>query len=146
MSILGFQPDADRYYSEGYWRAGDLWSEFDDRARREPAKVALHVEERQIGYGQLRDAAIGLSARLASSGVGRGDVVLLLGRNSIEAAVALLACFHRGAVAAPLPPMFGPAQLSPLAGRAYARAAIAFGGEAGGRTGEGRRGGRGPGG
>ena len=130
MSILGFQPDAERYYAEGYWRPGDLWSEFEVRARREPAKVALHVEEQQIGYGQLRHAAIALSAQLASSGVGRGDVVLLLGRNSIEATVALLACFHRGAVAAPLPPMFGVAQLTSLAGQANARAMIAFGGEA----------------
>jgi acyl-coenzyme A synthetase/AMP-(fatty) acid ligase len=55
--------------------------------------------------------------------------VLLLGRNSIEAAVALLACFHAGAVAAPLPPMFGSAQLSALAAQANAKAAIAFGGE-----------------
>jgi cyclohexanecarboxylate-CoA ligase len=130
MSILGFQPDAERYYSEGYWRAGDLWGEFDDRARRDPAKVALYVGEHQIGYGQLRHAAIGLSARLAKSGVVRGDVVLLLGRNSIEAAVALLACFHRGAVAAPLPPMFGATQLAALARHANARALVAFGGEA----------------
>ena len=27
-SILAFQPDAERYYAEGYWRPGDLWSEF----------------------------------------------------------------------------------------------------------------------
>jgi acyl-coenzyme A synthetase/AMP-(fatty) acid ligase len=70
-----------------------------------------------------------MSARLADLGVGTGDVVLLLGRNSIEAAVSLLACFHRGAVAAPLPPMFGRAQLAALAAQANARALVAFGGE-----------------
>ena len=55
--------------------------------------------------------------------------MLLLGRNGIEAAVALLACFHRGAVAAPLPPMFGARQLAALAGQAGAKAVISFGGE-----------------
>jgi acyl-CoA synthetase (AMP-forming)/AMP-acid ligase II len=41
--------------------------------------------------------------------------VLLFARKSIEAAVALLACLRRGAVAAPLPPIFGSAQLLTLA-------------------------------
>ena len=130
MSTLGFQPDAERYYSEGYWREGDLWSEFVRSASVDPARIALHVDERSISYAELRRAAVALSGRLASDGVGRGDVVLLLGRNSIEAAVALLACFHRGAVAAPLPPMFGSAQLSALAAQARAKALISFGGGA----------------
>jgi cyclohexanecarboxylate-CoA ligase len=130
MSTLPFQPDAERYYSEGYWRAGDLWGEFARSASADPAKPALIAEERSISYGDLRRAAVALSARLVTDGVRPGDVVLLLGRNSIEAAVGLLACFHRGAVAAPLPPMFGPAQLSALAAQADAKALISFGGEA----------------
>ena len=107
MSTLAFQPDAERFYSEGYWRPGDLWGEFARSAAAAPAKTAIHVDERSISYDELRLAAIAFSARLAANDVHRGDVVLLLGRNSIEAAVALLACFHLGAVAAPLPPMFG---------------------------------------
>ena len=129
MSTLAFQPQAARYYSEGYWRPGDLWGEFDRAASLAADKGALHVEERHITYAELRRAAIALSGRLAADGIEAGDVVLLLGRNSIEAAVALLACFHRGAVAAPLPPMFGAAQLSALAAQASARAMIGFGGE-----------------
>lgn len=129
MSTLAFQPQAARYYSEGYWRPGDLWGEFDRAASLAADKGALHVEERHITYAELRRAAVALSGRLAANGIEAGDVVLLLGRNSIEAAVALLACFHRGAVAAPLPPMFGAAQLSALAAQANARAMIGFGGE-----------------
>jgi cyclohexanecarboxylate-CoA ligase len=129
MSTLAFQPDADRYYAEGYWRDGDLWEEFDRAAGAGPAKTALHVGAERISYDELRRAALALSERLATSGIGSGDVVLLLGRNSIEAAVALLACLHRGAVAAPLPPMFGVSQLSALAVQADASALIAFGGE-----------------
>ena len=58
-----------------------------------------------------------------------GDVVLLLGRHSIEAAVALLGCLHRGVVLAPLPPMFNVTQLSALAGQTGAKAIVGFGGE-----------------
>lgn len=130
MSTLAFQPDAERYYSEGYWRTADLWGEFVRSASAELAKDALRVGDESIGYDALRRAAVALSARLAIGDVGRGDVVLLLGRNSIEAAVALLACLHLGAVAAPLPPMFGRAQLAALAAQASAKALLAFGGEA----------------
>ena len=130
MSILVFQPDAERYYAEGYWRSGDLWGEFASCASVAAGKTALVVGEESITYEELERAGVALSARLAGSSVQRGDVVLLLGRNSIEAAVALLACFHRGAIAAPLPPMFGAAQLSALAAQAGAKALISFGGDA----------------
>jgi cyclohexanecarboxylate-CoA ligase len=129
MSTLAFQPAAERFYAEGFWRDGDLWSEFVRSADADETKAALIVEDRSISYGELRRAAIALSARLAASGIRAGDVVLLLGRNSIEAAVGMLACFHRGAVAAPLRPMFGPAQLSALAAQAGAKALVGFGGE-----------------
>ncbi len=38
MSTLSFQPEADRYYAAGHWRDGDLWDEFDARARRRPRR------------------------------------------------------------------------------------------------------------
>jgi cyclohexanecarboxylate-CoA ligase len=129
MSILDLQPDAGRYYAEGYWRPGDLWSEFAARASLAPAKTALIAGERHISYAGLERAAVALSGQLAAHSIGPGDVVLLLGRNGVEAAVALLACFHRGAVAGPLPPMFGAQQLAALARQAGARAVVSFGGE-----------------
>ena len=127
MSTLAFQPAAERYYADGFWRTGDLWSEFDAHATATPSKPALHAGDRSITYLELRRASASLAAELADAGVERGDVVLLLGRNSLEAAVALLACFHLGAVAAPLPPMFGAEQLSALARQASAAALLAFG-------------------
>jgi acyl-CoA synthetase (AMP-forming)/AMP-acid ligase II len=129
MSTLSFQPEADRYYAEGYWRRGDLWSDFAARAHAQPDKVALILDDRRITYDELRRAAVGLSARLAAGSVEPGDVVLLLGRHSIEAAVALLGCLHRGVVLAPLPPMFGVAQLTALAEQTQAKAIVGFGGE-----------------
>jgi acyl-coenzyme A synthetase/AMP-(fatty) acid ligase len=129
MFTLSFQPDADRYYAEGYWRPGDLWGDFAARAHAAPDKVALILDDRRITYDELRRAAAGLSARLAAADVAQGDVVLLLGRHSIEAAVALLGCLHRGVVLAPLPPMFNVAQLSALADQTGAKAIVGFGGE-----------------
>src|SRR5215218_4949409 len=112
MSTLSFQPEADRYYAQGHWRAGDLWSDFAARAGAHPDKVALVLDDRRITYAELRRAAVALSARLAAGGVQPADVVLLLGRHSIEAAVAMLGCLHRGVVLAPLPPMFNVTQLA----------------------------------
>ena len=129
MSTLSFQPEADRYHAEGYWRPGDLWEDFAARADAEPDKVALVLGARRVTYDELRRAAVALSGRLAAGSVRPGDVVVLLGRHSIEAAVALLGCLHRGVVLAPLPPMFNLTQLAALARQTQARAIVGFGGE-----------------
>jgi acyl-coenzyme A synthetase/AMP-(fatty) acid ligase len=128
MSTLTYQLEAERYYAHGYWRPGDLWEDFAACAAAAPDKVALVLNDRRITYDELRRAAVAVSARLAGS-VQPGDVVLLLGRHSLEAAVALLGCLHRGAVLAPLPPMFNVAQLAALARQTSAKAIVGFGGE-----------------
>ena len=129
MTTLSFQPDADRYYAEGHWRPGDLWDDFAARAHAQPDKLALVLDDRRVTYDELRRAAVALSARLAARSVQPGDVVVLLGRHSIEAAVAMLGCLHRGVVLAPLPPMFNVTQLVALARQTGARAIVGFGGE-----------------
>ena len=129
MSTLRFQPEAEQFYAQGYWRDGDLWSDFAARAREHPDRVALILDDRRFTFDQLRRAATGVSARLAQGGVEPGDVVILLGRHSIEAAVAMLGCLHRGVVLAPLPPMFNAGQLSALLAQTGARGLIGFGGE-----------------
>ena len=55
--------------------------------------------------------------------------MILLGRHSIEAAVAMLGCMHRGVVLAPLPPMFNETQLSALLAQTRATALLGFGGD-----------------
>src|SRR3954453_21994751 len=127
MSTLTFQPEADRYYAEGHWRPGDLWDEFAARAAEAPERPALILDDRAVTYDELRRAAVALSARLPAE---PGEAVILIGRHSIAAVVALLGCLHRGLVVAPLPPMFGVAQLEALAQQMGARGIVAFGGEA----------------
>ena len=55
--------------------------------------------------------------------------MILLGRHSIEAAVAMLGCLHRGVVLAPLPPMFNETQMSALVEQTQATAIVSFGGD-----------------
>ncbi len=129
MPTLTFQPEADRYYAEGYWREGDLWSDFARRAKENPDKPALILDDRAFTFDQLRRAAVGVSVQLAEGGVEPGDIVILLGRHSIEAAVAMLGCMHRGVVIAPLPPMFNETQLSALIVQTRAKGLLGFGGE-----------------
>jgi acyl-CoA synthetase (AMP-forming)/AMP-acid ligase II len=129
MSTLSFQPEADRFYAEGWWRSGDLWEEFAARAAETPDKPALILEDRDVTYAQLRRAALALSARLDALAVRPGDPVVLFGRHSVEAVIALLGSLHRGLVLAPLPPMFSVAQLSALAAQMRARGIVCFGGE-----------------
>ena len=129
MSTLRFQPEAARFYAEGHWRPGDLWGDFAARAEAAPDKPALILDDRAVTYAELKRGAVALSARLGGAGVRPGDVVVLLGRHSIEAAVALLAGLHRGAVLAPLPPMFNATQLSGLSRQTRAKAIVCFGGE-----------------
>src|SRR3954463_11806259 len=87
MTTLAFQPDAADYYAQGYWRASDLWTDFTSVVATDPGKHALRIGERSVTYGELARAAASLSARLAADGVERGDVVILLGRNSLAAAI-----------------------------------------------------------
>ena len=130
MSTLSFQPEANRYYADGHWREGDLWEEFAARADEAPDKVAFVLSEGEVTYDQLRGAAIALSGRLAALSAEPGDAVILIGRHSVAAVVALLGCLHRGLIVAPLPPMFSVAQLSALGAQMQARGVVAFGGEA----------------
>ena len=108
------EPEARLYYEQGYWRHADIWQDFEARVASRPDKPALVCGEASVTFGELRDAAAALSARLAREGVAPGDVVGLCGRHSIEAVIALMACFHRGAVLALVPPMFSEQQLRTL--------------------------------
>lgn len=130
MPTRTHEPESATYYRLGFWRREDLWQDFDARASAVPDKPALICGENTLTFGQLRRAATALSARLADGGVAPEDVIGLCGRHSIEAVVALMACFHRGAAVALFPPMFGEQQLRALLDQCSARALIGFGSEA----------------
>ncbi len=121
--------DAQRYHEEGFWRPQTLWSDLTAILESRPDHVAFEVDDRTLTVAETHHAAGVLADRLRELGVERGDIVAVLGRNSLEAAVAFVATVRLGAVLAPVAPMFGAAQLGSLLKQCDARALIALGGE-----------------
>lgn len=115
------------YYRQGYWRTGDLWTCVSEVADRHGNKVALIEQERTLTFVQMRDQAARLAAGIRGQGVRAGDLVLIHGRNSIEATLSMLACACLGAVMVPVPPMFSATQIAAICGNANARMMIALG-------------------
>jgi len=83
-------------------------------ARREPARVALHVEDRAVAGGELASLAGRLASGLSSLGVERGDRVALYLPNGLEAVVAFLAGSMVGAVIMPINPSYRERELRHL--------------------------------
>jgi acyl-CoA synthetase (AMP-forming)/AMP-acid ligase II len=73
----------------------------------------LVVDDRQLTFGQYRQAVGGVAAHLASH-VGRGDTVALVMGNSIEMAVADFGAQVASAQVAPLNPNLTDRELTPL--------------------------------
>ena len=63
MSTLTFQPEADRYYAQGYWRAGDLWQDFAAARTTSRTRRRFHDRRRPLTFGSSSRAAIGPVAR-----------------------------------------------------------------------------------
>lgn len=72
---------------------------FAGRAARYPGRVFLRFGDRAITYRQANETANRYSAVLAERGVGSGDVVGVMLRNSPEAVLLMLAAVKCGAVA-----------------------------------------------
>ncbi len=121
--------ESKRYYEEGFWRPETVWEDIQRVLSERAGKVAFETGDRQLTFGEIDRASANLAERLAGLGVEKGDVVAVLGRNSLEGAVALTAVIRLGAVLAPVPPMFSAAQMQALIGQCDAKALIAHGSE-----------------
>jgi len=71
-------------------------------ARRAPERLALIYEEREIGYGELWARALAAAALLARRGIGPGDVVAVLMKNSPAFLELCFAASHLGAIFLPI--------------------------------------------
>src|SRR5688500_17448199 len=65
-------------------------------------KVALRQGDRAWTYTQLSEQVARVSGALRSLRIGRGERVVILMRDTLEAASSILGIIHAGAVAAPL--------------------------------------------
>lgn len=72
------------------------------RAQASGAKIALVDGTTRLGFADLDRFSDGLAAAFAAEGVGGGDRVVLLMRNSWEAVVAVFAAFKVGAAVVPV--------------------------------------------
>ena len=71
---------------------------FQDRAARYADKTFLKFEDREITYGEANETVNRYAAVLATRGVGHGDVVGIMLRNSPEAILVMLAAVKCGAI------------------------------------------------
>jgi cyclohexanecarboxylate-CoA ligase len=99
------------YYQKGYWRTGDLWTSVEAVVARDPQAVAFVEGGRCIRFGEMMDLARRFGAAARRHGLDDGDVVVIHGRNCIEAVVAILGCASAGLVSALLPSMFSVTQI-----------------------------------
>ncbi|MBI3226945.1 MAG: long-chain-acyl-CoA synthetase [Mycolicibacterium cosmeticum] len=72
---------------------------FQDRAAQHADKVFLKFEDQQLTYRQANETVNRYAAVLAAKGVGHGDVVGIMLRNSPDAVLLMLATVKCGAVA-----------------------------------------------
>ena len=84
------------------------------RARTSPNGVAFIVGDDKWKYGWLAAQAERLARGLAGRGIRKGDRIALHMPNRPEFVVAVYACFHIGAVAAPLNNRLEAVELKPL--------------------------------
>ncbi|OLT75410.1 long-chain-acyl-CoA synthetase [Mycobacteroides chelonae] len=81
---------------KGRWSIGALFAE---RAAKHADRVFLRFEGTDITYAQANATANRYAATLASHGVGRGDVVGIMLRNSPQTVLLMLATVKLGAIA-----------------------------------------------
>ena len=89
-----------------------LTQAFQETADRQPTKEALVCDGARLTYGQLAQQVSSLAYGLTKQGIGHGDRVGLLLRNSPEAVIAFFALASIGAVSVLLNPQLRRRQLS----------------------------------
>ncbi|WP_055490840.1 class I adenylate-forming enzyme family protein [Streptomyces sp. TP-A0356] len=110
--------------AQGLYRDLDLFSLFDEQARRLGDRTAVVDAEGEVGFGELRDLALRLAGGLAEHGVGRGDVVGVQLPNSRLSCIVELAVAALGAVLLPFPPGRGGKEAATLLSGARAACVI----------------------
>jgi acyl-CoA ligase (AMP-forming) (exosortase A-associated) len=98
---------------------------FDVTARRSPAAPALRHRAESLSYGELRERSQRLAGGLESSGIGRGDRVVVCMQNRPEVVMLALALSRLGAVFVPANPLLKSRQLQHLLNDSGARMLVA---------------------
>jgi len=105
--------------------AGRLGALLAAPAARAPLAVAAADGERTLTYRELAAAASGVAARLAAAGVGRGVVVGVLARRSVDFLTVILGVLEAGGAFLPLDPEHPVRRQAQILGQAGAELAVA---------------------
>ena len=99
-------------------------------ARRRGEELALvdGPSGEVLTYGELAVSVVALAAGLQKEGLGKGDVVALVGANSAEWAIAYHAILRAGGVVTPINPLLTPEEVGKQLSDSKARGVIAMGG------------------
>lgn len=90
-------PEASRsYYAEGYWRPESFYSLLKRNAEQTPDAWFLQDSHHRLTYAQAFAWVEALAARLANSGLRRGERVAISAPNRVEVPLVFIACSRNG--------------------------------------------------
>jgi acyl-CoA synthetase (AMP-forming)/AMP-acid ligase II len=92
-----------------------------ERARRHPDRVAYHAGDTSVTYAEFDRRVDRAAAALAAAGVGPGDRVAMLDKNSLEYVELLFAAARIGAVQVPVNYRLAPDEVAYIVGNARAK-------------------------
>ncbi|MEV4254811.1 long-chain-fatty-acid--CoA ligase [Spirillospora sp. NPDC049652] len=95
-----------------------------ERAQARPDKTAFHAGERAISYRDFDERVDRAAAALAASGVGPGDRIAILDKNSLEYAELLFGAARIGAVLVPVNYRLAPDEVEFIVSNARARVLV----------------------
>ena len=135
--ILASAKEIERYTAQGLWGKVQLDGLLQRRAVSDPDRVALvdppnraafaTGPARTLTFGQCWQVVGKLSAALKSFGLVRGDIVGIQMPPIVEAPLVLLACWHAGLVASPLPVPWRAGEITHALNSVAARALVTWG-------------------
>ncbi|GAA1527869.1 fatty acid--CoA ligase [Actinomadura kijaniata] len=96
-----------------------------ERARQHPDRVAFHAGDVSVTYREFDERVDRAAAALAAAGIGRGDRVAVLDKNSLEYAELLFGAPRIGAVQVPINYRLAPDEVAYIVNNARARVLVA---------------------
>ncbi len=117
-------PDPRRPLSDAWM--GSVGERFATWAERSPERLAVADPDESLSYGELLSRVRRLAHRLRRDGVGRGDVVAILGHRSARLVWAVLGVLEAGAAFTVLDPAHPPTRLVDTLRLARPRAWVAL--------------------
>ena len=102
----------------------NLAQPFSQHAEKHPERIALHIDDRDISYGELADLARQIAAWLQHETSGNTRRVGVLGSRSLEVYAGILGTCWTGATYVPLNPAYPPSRLANMISQARLDALI----------------------